>query len=337
MRRCFTLALKGQGKTAPNPLVGSVIVYQGRIIGEGWHHSYGGPHAEVHAIRSVKDSNVLHESTLYVNLEPCSHTGKTPPCADLILASGIKNVVICNTDPNPLVSGRGIQLLRDKGVNVIQGVLEPEGYFLNRRFFIFHKEKRPYIILKWAESSDGFIAGSSGRRVKISSALSDILVHKWRSEEQAILVGYRTALHDNPRLNVRHVTGKNPLRMVYDPKNQLPDNLNIYTDDSPILTFTDGYSIENGNKKRVSSEGMPFLDIFKRYCVDHQILSVFVEGGAATHQLFIDNDFWDEIRIIRSKTALYEGVSSVKIVQTFTKSQRTGYDEIITHYKSFTI
>ncbi len=218
MRRALELAALGQGKVSPNPMVGCVIVHQNRIIGEGWHQQYGGPHAEVNAINSVRNKKLLPDSRLYVTLEPCSHYGKTPPCADLLLQHNVRDVVICNTDPNPLVKGAGIRKLLDAGCQVHLGLLEEEGLALNKGFFSFHSRQRPYIILKWAETADGFIGKQNKEPLWISDRISKKLVHKWRSEIQAIMVGTRTAEVDNPQLYTREWTGKNPVRITLDLK-----------------------------------------------------------------------------------------------------------------------
>nr|WP_311136672.1 bifunctional diaminohydroxyphosphoribosylaminopyrimidine deaminase/5-amino-6-(5-phosphoribosylamino)uracil reductase RibD [Hymenobacter cellulosilyticus] len=198
MRRALDLARLGTGYARPNPLVGCVVTHEGRIIGEGWHRQYGGPHAEVNALAAVADQRLLSQARVYVTLEPCSHFGKTPPCADLLIAKGVKEVVVCNLDPNPLVAGRGLEKLRAAGIHVETGLLEAEGRWLNRRFFTFQEKKRPYVVLKWAETADGYLAGPYFQPVRISGPLAQAAVHQWRTEEQAILIGTRTALHDNP-------------------------------------------------------------------------------------------------------------------------------------------
>ena len=228
MKRAMELAKNGSGQVSPNPLVGCVIVHDGRIIGEGWHKKYGGPHAEVHAIDSVEDKQVLRESTLYVNLEPCSHTGKTPPCADMIISHKLSKVIIANRDNNPLVAGRGIKKLRDAGIAVITDILSNEGQELNARFFTYMEKQRPRIILKWAETSDGFIARKNNDSKWISDEYSRQLVHKWRSEEDAVLVASGTAWHDNPSLSVRDWTGRDPVRIVIDRYLKLGPNQNLF-------------------------------------------------------------------------------------------------------------
>jgi diaminohydroxyphosphoribosylaminopyrimidine deaminase/5-amino-6-(5-phosphoribosylamino)uracil reductase len=244
INRCLELALPGLGNTAPNPMVGSVIVHGWHIIGEGFHHRFGGPHAEVNAVNSVKDKTLLRNSVLYVNLEPCSHSGKTPPCAEMIIEAGIPEVVIGTADPNPIVSGNGIKKLEHAGIRVTTGILEKQCIALNRRFITFHSRKRPYIILKWAQTSDGFIdvlrenQGIS-RPTWISNEISRKLVHKWRSEEQAILVGTQTAILDNPQLNVREWTGNSPIRMVIDRQLKLSKKLNLFNNSSTTIVFNE--------------------------------------------------------------------------------------------------
>uniref|UniRef100_UPI003592F691 bifunctional diaminohydroxyphosphoribosylaminopyrimidine deaminase/5-amino-6-(5-phosphoribosylamino)uracil reductase RibD n=1 Tax=Persicitalea sp. TaxID=3100273 RepID=UPI003592F691 len=219
MQRALQLAEYGRGYVSPNPMVGCVLVADGRVIGEGWHRNYGGPHAEVQAVRDAEkrgNADLLKSATAYVTLEPCSHFGKTPPCANLLINKKIKKVVVANHDPNPLVAGRGLTLLKNAGIEVESGILAEEGQELNRRFFTFFCKKRPYIILKWAETADGFIGAAGGKPIAISNGYSSQRVHRWRSEEDAILVGRNTAFNDNPRLNVRHWPGQNPVRVVLD-------------------------------------------------------------------------------------------------------------------------
>lgn len=286
MQRCLFLARKAIGYTYPNPLVGSVIVHKGKIIGEGWHTKVGEPHAEVNAIASVRDKSQLKESTLYVNLEPCAHFGKTPPCADLIIEKEIPKIVIGCVDINSKVAGKGIERLRQAGREVIVGVLKAESQALNKRFFTFHAQKRPYIILKWAQTRDGFIAPLQQTQqapVWISNAFSQQLTHLWRAQEGAILVGKRTVEKDNPSLTTRHWVGNNPLRLVIDNEHSLAKTLAIFQGD-PTVTLT------------IS----PTLSMPKQVCNDlyeRQIQSLIVEGGAHVLQQFIDEGLWDEARI----------------------------------------
>ncbi|MGM9510624.1 bifunctional diaminohydroxyphosphoribosylaminopyrimidine deaminase/5-amino-6-(5-phosphoribosylamino)uracil reductase RibD [Larkinella sp. GY13] len=238
MSRALELAKLGRGHVSPNPMVGCVIVHNQRIIGEGWHRQYGGPHAEVNAVRAVTDESLLPESTVYVTLEPCSHFGKTPPCADLLIAKRVKKVIVCNDDPNPLVAGKGLAKLRAAGIEVETGLLAERGRELNRRFFTFIEQQRPYLILKWAETADGFMAPADFRPIPISSPLSRQLVHKWRTEEDAIMVGTNTARHDNPQLNARLWSGRNPVRIVIDKHLQLPTSLHLFDGLQPTLVYT---------------------------------------------------------------------------------------------------
>jgi len=235
MQRALDLAERGKGAVRPNPMVGCVIVHEEKIIGEGYHEQYGGPHAEVQAFASVSDPQLLAEATVYVSLEPCSHWGKTPPCANLLVEKGIKSVVVATLDPNPLVAGKGVQLLEVAGISVQVGLLEQEARWQNRRFFCQQEKHRPYVILKWAQTQDGFIARENFDSKWISGTQSRQLVHQWRAEEQAILVGKNTALHDNPRLNVRDWTGSDPIRVVLDSKLELPTDLHLFDQQIPTL------------------------------------------------------------------------------------------------------
>lgn len=288
MLRALQLAEIGRGTVSPNPMVGCVIVHNDVIIGEGWHKKYGDWHAEVNAVNSVKDKTLLAEATAYVTLEPCSHFGKTPPCADLLVNHQLKKVVICNNDPFLLVAGKGIQKLLDAGIEVVTGVLEEKGRQLNARFFTVVEKNRPYIILKWAETADCFIAGEDFEQIKISNALSHRLSHKWRSEEDAIMVGTNTALHDNPRLNVREWTGRNPVRIVIDRNKRLPKNLHLFDDSVKTLILSDPFSWEEYQKEKLQS--------------------IIIEGGTQLLQSFIEAELFDEIRVFRSQKQLKKGI-----------------------------
>jgi diaminohydroxyphosphoribosylaminopyrimidine deaminase / 5-amino-6-(5-phosphoribosylamino)uracil reductase len=288
MLRALQLAEIGRGTVSPNPMVGCVIVHNDVIIGEGWHKKYGDWHAEVNAVNSVKDKTLLAEATAYVTLEPCSHFGKTPPCADLLVNHQLKKVVICNNDPFLLVAGKGIQKLLDAGIEVVTGVLEEKGRQLNARFFTVVEKNRPYIILKWAETADCFIAGEDFEQIKISNALSHRLSHKWRSEEDAIMVGTNTALHDNPRLNVREWTGRNPVRIVIDRNKRLPKNLHLFDDSVKTLILSDPFAWEEYQKEKLQS--------------------IIIEGGTQLLQSFIEAELFDEIRVFRSQKQLKKGI-----------------------------
>ena len=313
MKRCIELASKEIGNTYPNPLVGCVIVYENKIIGEGSHQAYGDKHAEVNAINSVNDKNILKDSTLYVNLEPCNHYGKTPPCTDIILKYKIKNVVIGSSDPNRMVEGGGIERLEANGCNVTYGVLENECNHLNKRFFTYHKQKRPYVILKWAESNDGFISPIKSEREVywISGDKSKKLSHRWRSEEHSILVGVQTIIDDDPMLTTRLVDGKNPIRIILDPNCRIPINSKVFSKDSKtiILSKTENNSIEK-NIRIINYDKMEFI---LRSLYDLKLQSVIIEGGAKTIKNFLDHDSWDSIRIFKSNQNLKNGIKSPKI------------------------
>lgn len=298
MQRCLQLAELGKGQTAPNPLVGAVLAYRDKIIGEGYHARYGAAHAEVDCLQNVAPvhHHLIPAATLYVSLEPCCHHGKTPPCTDLILRSGIKKVVVATTDPFPAVNSGGIRVLREAGVEVQVGMLENESRWMNRRFFTFHQQQRPYIVLKWAQTYDGFLGGETSERWLISNELSQRQLHQWRSEEQAILVGYRTALLDDPSLTTRLVPGKNPLRMVIDPKNALSAGLTIFQDGLPVVIFNELEDGRQGVVSRVKVEDKDWKEGIFTYCRRHQIQSILVEGGRATLLYFLQQGCWDEIR-----------------------------------------
>lgn len=327
MFRCLELARQGAGFVSPNPMVGAVLVYQNRIIGEGWHQVYGGPHAEVNCIRSVRqeDEYLIPHSTLYVSLEPCAHFGKTPPCSHLIIEKRIRKVVVACSDPFEVVNGKGIQLLQQSGIEVVTGVLEHEAITLNNRFFCFHQQKRPYIILKWAQSSDGFIASNSNDRLLITHEQTNRLVHQWRSEEAAILIGTETAIKDNPSLTNRYWLGKSPLRLVVDRQLRLPENLVMFHDGQPVIIFNKQKNDQQGELKFVKiNTDKSFIDQLFVYCYQNGIQSILVEGGAKLLQSFIDSDQWEEARII-TNTALQVGsglaapmINNATMVQSFT-------------------
>jgi diaminohydroxyphosphoribosylaminopyrimidine deaminase / 5-amino-6-(5-phosphoribosylamino)uracil reductase len=310
MRRAFQLALLGAGSVSPNPMVGCVIVHGDNIIGEGWHQRYGGPHAEVVAVESVKDRLLLKESTVYVNLEPCSHFGKTPPCADMLISLGVKKVVISNLDTNPLVSGEGIKKLRAAGIEVLTGILAETGRHLNRRFFTFIEHRRPYIILKWAETSDGFIARENYESKWISNEFSRQLVHKWRSEEDAVLVGTRTAAHDNPSLNVRDWSGRDPVRIVLDRFLKLSEKLSLFDRKQKTVCYNVLKHEEHDNLTLIRVDEDDFLRNVVHNLWQHRIQSVIIEGGASTLNLFIENNLWDEARIFRSARTFSKGIAA---------------------------
>lgn len=315
INRCIQLAKNAEGKTYPNPLVGSVLVYKDEIIGEGWHQQAGKPHAEVNAIHSVKDEKLLKKATIYVSLEPCSHFGKTPPCSDLIIDKKIKKVVIGTMDPFAKVAGRGIKKLMNAGCGVVLGVLEKECQELNKRFFTFHQKKRPFIILKWAQSQDGFIAPLQQKERKpvwISNQKSKQLVHKWRSEEQAILVGTKTAVNDNPKLNTRLWEGKNPTRVVIDRELRIPESSHLFDGKISTLVFTENTS--TGNQDNLTFIQIDFQKNVPQKICDHlyeqELQSVIIEGGQQTLQHFIDENLWDEARVFTGSAFLKEGIKA---------------------------
>ncbi len=338
MQRALDLAQLGKGKVAPNPKVGAVIVHQDRIIGEGYHQEYGGPHAEVNAIQAVKEKALLKASTIYVSLEPCSHFGKTPPCADLILEHKIPKVVICNLDPFEKVNGGGIKRLQENGVEVVTAVLSEEGESVNQRFFSFHKKQRPYIILKWAQTQDGFISRNVDDKNFadnwISNAVSKQLVHQWRAEEDAILVGKNTAQLDNPRLNCREVSGKNPIRIVVDAKNELKPDLQVFNEDAKTLILNNSISKKEGNVEWVKAElGSNLMLEFNRICLDENIQSVIVEGGANLLNQFIVAGNWDEARVFEGTKKFGEGIAA-PIMSIPPSSSTKIEDDLLSVYKN---
>ncbi len=308
--RTFELARLGIGLVSPNPQVGCVIVKNGVVIGEGWHQKFGQAHAEVNAVASVKDKGQIQGSTIYVNLEPCSHTGKTPPCADMLIEHQLKKVIISNIDTNPLVGGSGVKKLRDAGIEVITGVLEKEGRELNKRFFTFHEQQRPHIILKWAQTADGFIARSNYESKWISNEFSRQLVHKWRSEEDAVLVGTKTAAHDNPMLTVRDWSGRDPVRLVIDRFLRLPDKLNLFNRSVKTICFNLLKHEENANLSLVRLDEQDFLISLVDYLTKEKIQSVIVEGGGLTLSMFIKAGLWDEARVFTSPRLFHSGIQA---------------------------
>jgi diaminohydroxyphosphoribosylaminopyrimidine deaminase/5-amino-6-(5-phosphoribosylamino)uracil reductase len=314
-------------------MVGSVIVYEGKIIGEGWHKKAGGPHAEVNAVNSVQDKSLLKKATIYVSLEPCSHFGKTPPCCNLIIENKIPNVVIGTVDPNIMVAGNGIKKLTEAGINVTVGILEDECNELNKRFFTFHQKKRPYIILKWAQSQDGFIAPLEKLEKKpvwITNTYSRQLVHRWRTEEQAILVGTQTVIDDNPKLNARDWHGNNPVRIVLDQNNRIPEENAVFDNQAKTIIFSN--SKKNIPEENTIFEVIDFQQNIAKQIVDslykHNIQSVIVEGGLKTIQTFIDANLWDEARIFTGKTFFKEGIEAPIMQKTNSEKHKIEGDEL---------
>ncbi len=335
MQRAINLAKLGAGYVSPNPMVGAVIVHDNKIIGEGYHQKYGEAHAEVNAINWVLNNyfdaeNRLQQSTIYVSLEPCSHFGKTPPCVDLLIKHQLAHVVIGCTDLNPLVGGKGIAKLQTAGIKVTYGVLENECIDHNKRFFTSINKQRPYIILKWAQTADGFFAPHGNLKHWITSATAKTLVHKWRSQEDCILVGKNTALIDNPQLNVRLVEGRNPKRAVIDRDLELYKNLFLFDDSIETFVFNHKQTIIAGNTKYIGIEEFDYLlpqyILYQLYLNDVQ--SLIIEGGSKTLQTFIDANLWDEARVFIGKAKLLEGIKAPTIIGKLISSCRVEDDNL---------
>jgi diaminohydroxyphosphoribosylaminopyrimidine deaminase/5-amino-6-(5-phosphoribosylamino)uracil reductase len=337
MQRCLELARMGRNRVAPNPMVGAVIVHNNLIIGEGYHREFGKPHAEVNAINSVADESMLSDSTLYVNLEPCSHYGKTPPCSNLIVQKKINRVVIGCLDSNPEVAGKGVTHMRQNGVVVEVGVLEKESRKLNRRFFIFHEKHRPYIILKWAQSADGYmdiIRNNDQPEINwISTVQSKRLVHTWRAMEAAILIGNQTAINDNPELTTREVYGANTLRILIDPELKVDIKYKVYNTSSKTLVFN---MIKNDFKNNIEyvkiDKSIDFLGNILKELYKRSILTVIVEGGKKTHQHFIESGRWDEARIINGKVFFKDGLKAPELHRIPDAQYQIGTDRVDTYY-----
>ncbi len=332
MQRCLTIAAQGLGQVAPNPMVGCVAVYQDKIISEGYHQVYGGLHAEPNALKGI-DETLLKECTLYVNLEPCSHHGKTPPCADLIISKGIKKVFVGNLDTNPLVAGKGIKKIQDAGIAVEYGILNEACRELNKRFFTFHEKKRPYIILKWAQTNDGFISQNPLPTNKednwITGAESKKLVHQWRTQEQAILVGYNTALIDNPLLTARLANGKNPLRVLIDKELSLPKHLAVYNEDAETLVFNSKESIQQNNVHYIKIDFNNLLTEIMNHLFTKNIASIMIEGGTKTLSQFIKQNLWDEAHVfVNPHKNFINGLKAPIINLSQESKQLVGTDEL---------
>lgn len=333
MQRCVDLARLGAGHVAPNPMVGAVLVHEGRIIGEGYHRLYGQAHAEVNCVASVAEADrvLIPSSTMYVSLEPCAHYGKTPPCANLIVAQRIPNVVIGCIDTFSQVSGKGIAILRNAGINVTTGIQEAACRALNERFFTYHEQKRPYIVLKWAQTRAGFVSRPDGTPVRISNGLTDRLVHRWRSEEASILAGTNTALTDNPRLNNRLWTGNNPTRLVIDRELKIPRNYHLWDGSIPTLFFT-AKTPENAQTVQLDFT-QPVLPQLLHSLHERRILSVLVEGGPRLLQSFIDSGLWDEARVITGMTELREGITAPVLKNARFENETVLDGDLIRYYK----
>jgi diaminohydroxyphosphoribosylaminopyrimidine deaminase/5-amino-6-(5-phosphoribosylamino)uracil reductase len=338
MHRCMELATLGAGETAPNPMVGAVLVYENKIIGEGYHKKFGEAHAEVNCIESVTKENepLISNSTLYVSLEPCAHFGKTPPCADLIIAKRIPRVIIGCRDPFEYVNGKGIEKLEQAGIEVVQNVHQKECKELNKRFFTYHLKRRPYVVLKWAQSKNQRIANADFSRVLISNEVSNRLVHKWRSEEAAIMVGTNTALQDDPALNNRHWTGKKPVRLVVDMKLRLPSSLKIFDNTQPTIIFN--------VQKNEQQESLLFIKLDAQQSLvkqlmqsahDLKIQSVLIEGGNKLAQSFINENCWDEARVIENNTLIIEnGLRAPALANHQLTQSKASLTDSITCYRN---
>jgi len=336
MQRCLELAVMGNGNVSPNPMVGCVIVLNNQIIGEGYHQKIGEAHAEVNAIKNVfenygdKAPDLLKEATAYVTLEPCSHFGKTPPCADLLIKHQIKKVVIGNTDPFESVNGKGVEKLKNAGIEVVCGVLEDKCRFVNRRFFTRIKEHRPYFILKWAQTANGFFAPTDQSQQWISGTEAKTLTHQWRSEEDAILVGKNTVLADNPQLNTRAIKGKNPIRIIIDKNLDIPSNYHIFNDVAKTIIFNEVKTEVVANIHYVQMEDMhyylPQKIAYQLYLMDIQ--SVIIEGGANILNQFITANLWDEARIFTNKTKWQNGIKAPEINGKILEETTIGNDQL---------
>lgn len=338
MQRCLQLAQKAAGKVAPNPLVGAVLVYQDRIIGEGYHEQYGQAHAEVNCINSVAKDNqsFIHLATLYVSLEPCAHYGKTPPCTQLIIQHQIKRVVIGCLDPFEAVNGKGAAQLKAAGIEVIGPILEEACKAINRRFFHFHIQKRPYIILKWAQTTNGLM-GLQNQRIAISQEATKRLVHQWRSTEAAILVGTNTVRVDNPQLNNRHWYGPSPLRMIIDKQLQLQSNLTLFNDGAPTWIFNAIKQDNNGVLQYIQIDTNQLIPSILHYAYTHQVQSILVEGGLQLLQGFIDSGLWEEAYIITASqfvlTDNHTGVKAPDLIHAQLMQQQKIGSDLIHYYK----
>lgn len=335
MARCIQLAKLGAGNVAPNPMVGAVLVYEDKIIGEGYHKKYGGPHAEVNCINNVNegDKSLIEKSTLYVSLEPCAHHGKTPPCADLIIKNKIKKVVIGCGDIYEKVAGKGIEKLQNAGVETVTAILEKECMELNKRFFTFHQKKRPFIILKWAQSANGKIGSPDNKRIFISNEYSNRLVHKWRSEEAGILVGTNTVLKDDPLLTTRLWKGKNPARILIDKELKVPLSKKIFNEDAKTIIFNLHKNTFEKNFQFIKLDNDNFLNEILQSLFENDIQSVLVEGGSKTLQSFIDTGLWEEARVITNEELIIEdGIAAPEMKNFESVKQEKYFSDLIYYY-----
>lgn len=335
MRRCLSLAELGKGSVSPNPMVGAILVYEGKIIGEGYHQQYGHEHAEVNCINSVSQTNkhLIPLSVIYVSLEPCAHFGKTPPCSDLIIKQGIRKVIIGCRDPFKQVNGKGIEKIRAAGIEVITGILEKDCIELNKRFFTFHTRQRPYIVLKWAQTADKKIAYETDARLLISNEFTNRLVHQWRSEEAGILVGTNTALSDDPSLNNRLWHGNSPVRLIIDMQLRLPATLHVFDGQQRTVVFNSIKGEDDGNTLfyKISAE-LNIIDQILDACYQLQIQSILVEGGASLLQSFINSEIWDEARIITNKELIINDGLNAPVLNDFELAKEENIFSDCIHY-----
>ena len=340
MQRALDLAAKGAGRVSPNPMVGAVLVHDGKIIGEGYHEQFGQSHAEINCLHAVNDElrHLIPASTMYVTLEPCAHQGKTPPCADRLVLEGLKTVVIATTDPNPLVNGKGIAILKKAGIEVRIGILEQAAQFQNRRFFTSCQKGRPYILLKWAQTGDGFISSGTPDRLKITSHKTDVLVHQWRSEEDAILIGRQTALLDDPLLTNRHTDGPSPLRIVLDSNNSLPTTLKMFNDGNPVVIINRHKDLQEGSLRYKKIEkDINYWNNFFNFLHELNIQGLMVEGGAQLISTMIEGGYWDEIRVLINQTKhIISGIPAPALPTNIGKTdhQQIGDELLHIYYKS---
>ena len=334
MQRALELARRGEGLVEPNPMVGAVLVCQGRILAEGWHQRPGEGHAEVRCLTGLNGAPVPEDAILYVNLEPCSHHGRTPPCADLLIQRKVRQVVIAHTDPFPEVAGRGVDRLRQAGITVTTGVLEEQARWLNRRFLTSVEEQRPYIVLKWARSRDGLLDRHPREErgvQRISGPASDVLVHRWRSEEQAILVGSNTALQDDPQFTVRLVHGPSPLRIILDRHGRVPSRSKVFDQSAPTLLFTTEHRNDVSVEQHLLSSDDDPIDEVLRVLQSRRIRSLLVEGGAQLLQHFLTRGLWDEARVITGNVLLGQGTPAPLPIGKHWRTMHS-VEDVIDHY-----
>lgn len=334
MLRALELAKNGLGAVSPNPMVGCVIVHEGKIIGEGWHKKFGEAHAEVNAIDSVRDKSLLTEAIVYVTLEPCSYHGKTPACSDLLIRSKVKKVIVAALDPNPKVSGNGIEALKQKGIDVMTGICENESIALNKRFFVNQKNKRPYVLLKWAQTKDGFLARSNYDSKWISGELSRQRVHQWRSEEDAILVGKNTVIHDDPSLTVRDWEGRNPVRVVLDRNLELKSSYKVFDGEVRTLVYNLKKSLTKNGVEQIKVEDNEFLQSILKDLISRDIGSILVEGGSNVLQSFIQAGLWDEARVFTSDQVFGVGIKAPELEKDPNLAERIDTDELAYYINS---